>query len=205
MKFLKGSFVAGLMVLGIVNFLSFVSAAEDTYYTKVNIWYEDPGKIVSTNYHRGAILPYGSKVNSLSISGQKIKFTVEDPSGVTFVLTNMAKHSLKDAKELSSDYFTKDNPKVSGGEFSKFSGKEKDNIENGTLEEGMSKEAVIAAYGYPPKHKTPTLSSNLWTYWDARAVRRLATFKNNKLTKHEEVNEYEESGGYHPRWYHYVP
>jgi len=67
----------------------------------------------------------------------------------------------------------------------------------------MSKEAVIAAYGYPPKHRTPALTSNAWTYWDARYERRIVTFKNNKIAKIEYINEAE--GAPRPRWYHYVP
>ncbi len=194
-----------LAVLGICYFLPFSYAAEsaaETYYTKVNIWYEDPAKIVSTNYHRGAIIPYGSKVAIVSRSGEKILFSVDDQPGITFVLTNIRKYSLMDTAGLFQQYFAQEDPKAQGKEFGKFNSREKDNIENGTVEAGMSKEAVIAAYGYPPKHKTPALTSNIWTYWDARSVRRVLTFKDNRVTNSEEVNEYREG---RPRWYHFVP
>jgi hypothetical protein len=194
--------VSCIVVFAAASLLCATDAESTAYYTRVNIWYEDPAKIVSTNYHRGAIIPYGSKVKITSKSGEKIKFTVEDQAGITFTLTNISKYSLMSLDELSKLYFSQNNPKAQGAEFSKFDAREKENIENGTIEQGMSKEAVIASYGYPPKHKTPALTSNVWNYWDARSVRRLVTFKNNKLTKHEEINEYE-SG--RPRWYHYVP
>ncbi len=196
MNMLRRLLAVGIVVFAATSLLPAANVESAAYYTKVNIWYEDPAKILSTNYHRGAIIPYGSKVNILSKSGEKIKFTIENQAGVTFVLTNARKYSLMTLDELFAQYFSEKDPK---SENMGFSGREKENIENGTLAEGMSKEAVIAAYGYPPRHKTPALTSNLWTYWDARSIRRLVTFKNNKLTKHEEMDEYENG---RPRWYY---
>lgn len=193
-----------LIVLGVFLLASFVYAADvsaGTYYTKVNIWYEDPMKIPSTNYHRGAVIPFGSKVKIIDQVKEKIKFTVDDQPGVTFTLVNIRKHSLVEADELCKQYFAQDDPR-SGKDFSKFSPKEIRNIEEGALEEGMSREAAIAAYGYPPKHKTPVLSSNLWIYWDARPIRKLVTFKDNKIFKIEEVNEFEEG---RPHVGYYIP
>ena len=178
------------------------TATTETYYTKVNIWYENPSKILSTNYHRGAIIPFCAKVNILSQTKDKINFTADEQPGITFTLINVPKHSLVNTTELFKLYFTRDNPKTKNPEFNKFNAKEKDNIENGTLAEGMSKEAVIAAYGYPPKHRTPAQSSNLWTYWDAKILKRLVTFKNNTVTKIEEVKEDFEG---RPSWHYYVP
>jgi len=174
----------------------------ETYYTKVNIWYEDPEKILSTNYHRGAIIPFASQVNITNQAKNKISFTIKDQPGVTFTLINVPRHSQVDTAGLFKQYFTQDDPKIKDPQFNKFNAKEKDNIENGTLTPGMSKEAVITAYGYPPKHKTPVLASNLWTYWDARYLRKLVTFKNNLVIKVEEIKEELEG---RPHWSYYVP
>ena len=173
-----------------------------TYYTKVNIWYENPEKIPSTNYHRGAIIPYGTKVTITSQVKEKINFTAEDQPGINFTLINIPRHSLVSASELFKQYFSQDDPKTNKTEFNKFSAREKECIENGTLVEGISKEAAIAAYGYPPKHRTPALTSNLWTYWDAKIMKKLVTFKNNTVTKIEEVKEEYEG---RPTWHYYVP
>ena len=132
-----------------------VNPVGGAYYTKVNIWYEDPQEILSTNYHKGTIIPVGLKVKIVDYKGDEISFTKDDLAGVKFTIVDVHKYSLVPMEELFSHYFSKDDPKASGGEFSKLSGKDKENIENGSLAEGMSKEAVIIAYGYPPKHKTP--------------------------------------------------
>ena len=200
MRILQSLFLSGIIVLLGASSLLALDVGKGTYYTKVNIWYENPQKIVYTNYHMGAIIPAGSKVEILGINGNKIKFNVNELKGMTFILTNIPKYSLVSTEVLFSDYFI--NEEVSP---CKFNSSEKENISNGTIEEGMTKDAVIMSYGYPPKHKTPALSSNVWTYWDARATRKVVTFKDNKVKKIEEVNEYEEGRPYHPRWYHYVP
>ena len=38
-------------------------------------------------------------------------------------------------------------------------------IKAGVLVQGMSKRAVLVAYGPPPEHYTPDLKSNRWRYW----------------------------------------
>ena len=57
---------------------------------------------------------------------------------------------------------------------------EQDHIEKGTVGGGMTKEAVLMAYGYPPSHRTPSLSMDTWTYWTGRGTTTL-TFKKNRL------------------------
>ena len=65
--------------------------AGKTFYTAANIWYENPKKILSTNYHRGTILPVGTKVTVDQVKGKKIRFT--DGSGQQFEIEFVKKHS----------------------------------------------------------------------------------------------------------------
>ena len=160
-----------------------ISPVGGAYYTKVNIWYEDPEEILSTNYHKGTIISVGSKVKITDYKGTEISFTKEDLAGVKFTIVDVPKYSLVSMGELFSHYFSKDDPRASGGEFSKLSGREKENIEKGSLTEGMSKEAAIMAYGYPPKHKTPDLTNDIWYYWNSRFSTKEVTFRNNRIIK----------------------
>ena len=57
-------------------------------FTQTNIWYEDPQKIYSTNYHVGTIIPVGTKVQIVRLKGDRIQFksfdtgrTYKMPSG----------------------------------------------------------------------------------------------------------------------------
>ena len=38
-------------------------------------------------------------------------------------------------------------------------------IQQGQVFQGMSKQGVIIAIGYPPEHATPSLDSDQWSYW----------------------------------------
>ena len=63
-----------------------------------------------------------------------------------------------------------------------FSDAEKWAIRKGVLVSGMSKEAVVVSYGYPPSHQTPSLSANTWNYWASRMGRFLVTFDGSGKT-----------------------
>jgi hypothetical protein len=38
-------------------------------------------------------------------------------------------------------------------------------IQQGQVFQGMSKQGVILAIGYPPEHQTPSLEADQWSYW----------------------------------------
>ena len=151
------------------------------FFTTANMWYEKPNNFCSTNFHKGAIIPAGTKVVIDRCRGTKIKFT-EVETGATYTYLHAKKHSRIKLEQLFYRYFTKDNPMSPGGAFSKFTAKEEENIKNGTINIGMSKEATIMAYGYPPTHKTVALENDVWTYWRARAGRIVVHFKDNKIS-----------------------
>jgi len=49
-----------------------------------------------------------------------------------------------------------------------FSPIDRKGIQDGKAYEGMTKEGVRIALGYPAKHRTPSLQGNTWTYWRSR-------------------------------------
>ncbi len=42
-------------------------------------------------------------------------------------------------------------------------------IQQGQVFQGMTKQGVILALGYPPEHRTPTLEEDVWRYWGNRS------------------------------------
>lgn len=131
-----------------------------TFYTMANIWYEKPSEIFSANYHRGSIIPVGTKVKIEKISGR----------GMT-------------EWDYFDQYFSEENPMRKDGPFEKLSEDEKNNIRIGEINEGMSKSAVLMSYGYPPSHKTPSLKNDIWIYWVNRFAQRVIYFKDDKVIK----------------------
>jgi hypothetical protein len=151
-------------------------------YTTANIWYERPDKIYSTNYHKGTILPSGTEVKDVSRAGNKIVFS--EVSGLTYTLHHVKSHSTIALEELFERYFSTDDPMAEGGKFSRFTDEEKRHISSGTVSVGMSKDAVLTAYGYPPSHRTPSLAHNTWIYWRHRMARMLLHFGKDTKLKH---------------------
>ena len=178
----------------IVGSLYAVSPEGETYYTKANIWYEDTTKPIIINYHKGTIIPVGTKVKIDAFAKNEIKFTTE--LGVTLVFLNASKYSTIKLQELFDRYFSKENVLAGwGGLYTKFSGKEKEDIKKGIIAEGMSKEAVLMAYGYPPSHRTAALTNDEWAYWNSRFVSFRVIFKNNRVNSIERgVRRTEEEG-----------
>lgn len=56
-------------------------------------------------------------------------------------------------------------------------------IKEGRVSNGMTKKGVRMAWGYPAKHRTPSLDDNVWTYWRNRWVMKSVTFSNGKVTR----------------------
>lgn len=153
------------------------------FYTTANIWYEHPDKIFSTNYHRGAIIPVGTKVIIKEIGDKEIQFVHEN--GQTFKIIFLEKHSKPGMTiwDYFEQYFSEENPLREGGPFQQFSKDEQRNIKIGRIEVNMSRAAVLMAYGYPPSHRTPSLKSDIWIYWMSRFVETTVYFKDDKVSE----------------------
>ena len=157
-----------------------------TYYTRTNIWYENPNDILSTNYHRGAILPIGTKVSIHSISNRRIQFT-PDGSAQMFTIINDKKTNTISIDDLFNRYFSVEAVQAGVGDYYQATEADRENIKKGTITLGMSRKAVLMAYGYPPTHRTPLLTSDIWYYWYARLHKVNVYFKDDKVFKIETI------------------
>jgi hypothetical protein len=173
----------GLLFFALCSAGFSVSApAEETgkFYTKSNIWYEKSEKILSTNYHKGAMIPIGTKVEVLKSNRKKIEFR-DSASGTVFKIKLVKKYTDLNPDEFFNRYFSKDNL-LNSGEFNSLSPMEKEAVKAGRIEKDMSKAAVLLAYGYPPTHRTPSTDQDTWTYWVSRLGNFLVQFEGGKVT-----------------------
>lgn len=177
-------------------------AAEDVegkiFYTTANIWYERQSSIESTNYHRGRILPIGTKVKIVKIFDgtqpvlggtldpdfweRSIQF--KDEGGQSYRMVFIARHASADAGvgDLFRQYFSEKDPMAEDGAFTSLTAEEQKMVRAGEIAPGMSKAAVIMAYGYPPGHKTPSLNRNRWIYWENRFKTRVISFMEDRVS-----------------------
>ncbi len=188
MKNLLKILVFSLMVWGVLH--SNPARADDqleaislgqTYYTRVNIWYESADKLSTTNYHDGTILPKGTKVKITNIDAKKATFLVQ-PEDVEFTLNYDAKNTAHSFDKILGQLFSSKNEWMF-----KFSGTEQQAIKDGRVVPGIRREAVLAAYGYPPSKITPLLqSTNEWTYFTTRRHRMVVHFDGDKVIRIEQ-------------------
>ena len=177
-------FLIGLLVSGCAT--SFedargVSPVGRIYYTRVNIWYEYPDKISSTNYVVGTFIPLGTGVKILGVSRDGIRFTRPDRD-ISFAILFVRKHNPISLRQLFDRYFSDANVLGTHGEFHRLTAQEQESIVNGKVFVGMSKNAVLMSLGYPPAHRTPNLNSDIWLYWGRRVVFSVC-FQNDLISK----------------------
>jgi len=159
-------------------------AADDgPYYTAANIWHERPD-IWSTNYKRGYIIPAGTEVSGLKLMHYRtwyVEFTVKK-TGETFHIHLVPKHNPGLTGEVMLErLFTKKNlTRLTKG----FTQSELEAVQNGHLKLGMSKQAVLVSWGYPPEIQTPSLDHVQWTYWKSKFDREVLTFDGHGRLKH---------------------
>lgn len=139
-------------------------------FTAYNLWYEKPQAMYSINYKKGTLIPAGTPVKSVHVTPRRlgratITFTTL-PDNRSFTISFQDKfHPNMDVNHFADRLFTtRDFNALTGG----MTEKEVQSIKEGVVRSGMSKAAVLVAFGYPPEHRTPSLDNNAWIYWQDR-------------------------------------
>ncbi len=145
------------------------------YYTTHTI-YTDRQVFLPANYHTGDVLVLNSLVRIDRLTPDSIQFHPVNSSEKFFIFYEK-KYSELSFLKFFQRYFSELPTSLEG-----FSQMETDNIMHGTIEEGMSKDAVILAYGYPPVTKTPYLEMDTWRYWIHRWKSINVHFQNGKVS-----------------------
>ena len=146
-----------------------------TLYTQFSLYYEENCHR-TTNYRKGVLVPINTAVKFIKVSGESIFITL--PNQQTLEIKNIKNYSGEAIDKIFSRTLAS-NPV----DLSVFTDDERKSILAGEVQRGMRKSAVIAALGYPPKHKTPTLESNQWQYWSNRFNTFIVYFENGKVSQ----------------------
>lgn len=146
------------------------------YYTQFAIK-SSKGVHVTINFQMGKPVPINTKVILERITAKAIVVkTLPDLQQLT--IKNAPKHTNDDIFHAFEKLFGK--YPVDLSEFTIF---ERNQIDNGNIAKGMSKAAVIAAIGYPPHIRTPSIEDDKWTYWTSRRRNMYIYFKNGKVER----------------------
>jgi len=152
------------------------------FYTQVNLWVEYPKPMPTTNYHVGEIVPIGSKVKMSAVApraaARDIVFVY---NGREFTIRMEPKHTKVGIDALKARTFGATNP-LESETFKALAEEEQTAVKAGRVVVGMTKPAVLMAYGYPPEHETPTTEGNFWKFWYNRFTTRTVTFTDGKVS-----------------------
>jgi hypothetical protein len=145
-------------------------------FTCCNIRYEKD-EINDANYQVGTIIPFGTRVQILEVGSDKVKFQAPGHTPVTWY-----RRYGKDIpmETYLARLFPDTDPNAKLG---KMPAKKKKLLEQGMVEPGMTRDDVLLALGYPPAHRTPSLSAPSWHYWRNRFVQFDVYFDGDKVDR----------------------
>ncbi|MCA9582327.1 MAG: hypothetical protein KC416_11070 [Myxococcales bacterium] len=143
---------------------------EQTLYTLTNL-HPDEGRhqLYSVNYQSEGLIPRCTPVSVLALNRKRAVIQINS-SGVKYTYGFHTRSMREDVQTHMNKYF---GPECDVNRPAALSQADQAGIRDGQIYEGMSKEGVILAVGYPPEHRTPTLDSDVWVYWRTR----MATFE----------------------------
>lgn len=149
---------------------------EGEYYTAYNLWYEQPEKLYSINYKKGRLVPAGTRVDQVSVkSGRRgrISFRHIDYDTTYTILLQAKFHPKLTIDDIRERLLTDQPISV---RMANMSDVDKEGIEKGVVLPGMSKDAVLISFGYPPEHRTASTKMKDWYYWMHRFRSERVTF-----------------------------
>ena len=142
-------------------------------YTLTNL-HADPKKkrLFAVNYQQPELIPLCTKVKLDALSGKKLIFTTLNDDQ-TYQYFYHKKAAAEPFDIHLKRYF---GSKCNAGKVNSLSKIDQAGIKAGIIKKGMSKDGVILAAGYPPRHVTPSTDVNEWTYWKNRYNRVVIEF-----------------------------
>lgn len=144
-----------------------------TFYTKYSFFYE-MNRHYTTNYRRGLLIPINTPVTFLASWDDRI--FIKLPDNKTIFLYNVQNYSGEKISGIFKRTFS-----ASPVDISNFTEDQQKAINSGIVKVGMSRAAVLAALGYPPKHRTPSLDCDNWRYWSSRFGSFVVSFENDTV------------------------
>jgi hypothetical protein len=176
-----------ILLFGLAAWPASALQNNDIRYTAYNIWKISARNMGFINYKfKTDFIPAGTRVIINDVSTGKDDYfdsDFDDSKYVTFTLADTGERytlQFNEKYQRGTDFMDAANRTFTDKTFDEltegFSEDELWAIRNGIVVAGMRKAAVLVSYGYPPSHRTPSLSSDTWNYWASRSGRFMVTF-----------------------------
>jgi len=148
-----------------------------TRYLCCNLHY-DKTTITDVNYQVGTLVPLGTPVTITDVRQKSVTFEPQGQPPITLVLKYGRKQTTMDA--LFSRLFLTTDPRRG---LARVPAKTRALIEVGDIANGMTKDEVVMALGYPPAHRTPSIDGAVWQYWQDRWHQFSVYFDGDRVTR----------------------
>lgn len=157
------------------------SLASVSLYTRYNIHYHPARGQLRASYANyvgelpgRAVLPYNTKVKVGPWEKGFILKVIETGDIILFEFS--FKHMGMSPKAYQNLILSE-----APVQYKNLSDDDKQGIKSGKVFQGMTKEGVKIAWGYPAKHRTPSLGANKWVYWRNRFATVSVTFMDDQV------------------------
>ena len=127
-------------------------------------------RLYAVNYQQMGLIPVCSPVVLLELTTKRLRFRVE-ATGQTYEYLDHEAASEPFQDHLAHYFGDACPPAVQS-----LKEIDKRGVTLGKALDGMSKQGVVLAMGYPPLHVNPSLDSNRWIYWTARFSKLAVVF-----------------------------
>lgn len=132
--------------------------------------------LYSINYQRAGLIPVCTPVTISDVEDRSFKLTVRSTGrDYSFFQHKATPESLN---QIANLYF---GPDCDRAAIDRLSAIDRKGIEQGEALPGMSRQGVIYAVGYPPSHRTPSMTGDRWVYWTSRFVTDVVQFENDRV------------------------
>ena len=150
----------------------------EALYAQYTFCIDDNDNTASTNYRSESFrrIPVNSQVRFL-FRGSRGRQQMRVIDGVAYTYQHIKKHTEDSFEEAFGKAFGPEPVDLSG-----FTEQERKAIQEGRVEVGMSREAVLIAMGPPPAVGTPSLDADTWKYWSNRFRTFFVTFENDRVS-----------------------
>ena len=138
-----------------------VQGADGIVYTQTNMHAARNGQVSSVNYTGTTRIPICTPVRIGRINARQMRFT-NAQTGQRYVYV-MHRSARTPIDQHVQRYFGTGCPDIST-----MSPEDQSGIQSGQVYQGMTKQGVIMAVGYPPEHRTQSLNEDVWRYWRTR-------------------------------------
>lgn len=168
--------VVALLVLAACNQPVQSPLLGQTRYLCCNLHY-DKTTITDVNYQVGTLIPLGTPVTITDVRQRSITFAPQGQPPITLVVKYGRKQTTMDA--FFDRLFVQTDPRKT---LARIPAKTRALIEVGDIANGMQKAEVLMALGYPPAHRTASLESPVWQYWQDRWHQFTVTFEGDRVS-----------------------